>query len=122
MAIRLPPYGREFAQARRKGLIPRRLGFGHIVVNLEWREPSAAHPFICIPPGSDPASFDLTFVAGLHVTVSHNDRQAHRVPALVDALLVAGADRVDAANRDGLARGDSLDEAWPVFKREQPHG
>lgn len=114
----LPPYGRQFAGARARGLVPRRLGLGHLVVVLDWQEPSGAMPCIVIPPESDPATYDLGFVAGLHVTINHRDEHAGRVPSVVDALLAAGAVVVDAVNREALARGDGLEAAWPRFELE----
>lgn len=116
---RLPPHGKQFADARARGLTPRKLGLGHLVVLLDWREPCAAMPYIVIPPGTDLARLNMAFVAGLHVTINHTDMQSPRVPAVVDALLAAGAVRVDAVNRQALARGDGLDAAWPVFEREE---
>lgn len=104
----LPPHGRQFADARARGLIPRKLGLGHLVVTLDWHEPSGAMPRIIIPPGSDPARLNLAFVAGLHITISHADRHAARVPAVVDAV-----------NREALGRGEGLDSAWPRFEREE---
>ncbi len=118
MSSRLPPHGKQFADARAKGMTPRPKGLGHLVVLLDWREPCAAMPYIVIPPGSDMDLINLSFVAGLHITVSHTDEQSSRVLAVVDALLAAGAARVDAANRDALARGESLDAAWPTFEKE----
>lgn len=112
----LPPFGKRFAEARARGQVPRRRGLGHLVVVLNWREPSAAMPCIVFPPGSDPAAFDLGFVAGLHVTLNHGDIHVDRVAAVVAALLAAGADRVDAVNRDALTRGDDLAAAWPRFE------
>jgi hypothetical protein len=95
------------------------MGLGHLIVLLDWREPCAAMPYIIIPPDTDMDMVNMSFVAGLHVTISHTDQQSHRVQAVVDALLAAGAARVDAANRDALARGESLDAAWPTFEREE---
>jgi hypothetical protein len=57
-ARRLPPRGKQFADARARGLIPRKLGLGHLVVLLDWREPSGAMPYIVIPPGTDLARGD----------------------------------------------------------------
>lgn len=115
---RLPPHGKQFAEARARGLIPRKLGLGHLVATLDWNEPSGAMPHIIIPPGTDPARLNLAFVAGLHIAISHTDRHAARVPAVVDALLVAGAAVVDAVNCEGLARGEGMDSCWPRYERE----
>ncbi len=119
--LRHPPYARRFADARAKGFVPRRLGLGHLVAVLDWREPSGGMPRFVFPPDTDPAAFDLGFVAGLHITVNHSDKQAGRVAAVVDALLAAGAAVVEAVSREALARGDGLDAAWPRFEREGEH-
>lgn len=114
-ASRLPPFGKQFADARARGLVPKMRGLGHLVVVLDWDDPCASIPRIVIPPGADPAQFTLTFVAGLHVTINYADRHAARVLDVVDALLAAGAARVDAVNREALARSADLDAAWPSF-------
>ena len=106
-----PPFGKQFAQARKQGLVPRRLGLGNLVVTLDWKDKSGAHPKVVIPPGEDPASYDLSFVRGLFVTVIFNDEQFDRVQPIVDALLDAGADRVDSVNRDGVSE-------WRTHRRE----
>lgn len=118
-AAKLPPHGKQFADARARGLTPRRLGFGHMVVVLDWNQPTAAHAFIIVLDGVDPAGLNLSFCAGLHVTISHTDDKAHRVQHVIDALFAAGAGRVDACNLDALDRGDDLDAAWPRFYREE---
>ena len=118
MTRRLPPNGKQFAVARARGMTPRRKGLGHLVVTLDWNEPTAGMPHIIITPDTNLSTINLAFVAGLHVTISHTDQQAHRVQAVIDALFSAGAVRVDAVNRDALDRGESFDSAWPVFERE----
>lgn len=111
--MRLPPYGKPLADARRRGLVPRRLGLGHVVVTLGWHEPSAAHPRVVLPEEEAVEEFDLAFLCGLHVTVIHDDYDAHRVPDAVEALLAAGAAQVDAVNRDTLE--------WPRYEPGSRH-
>lgn len=119
---RLPAYAAELAAARRRGLVPRQLGYGHVAIVLNWDNRSTAGLYrIVIPPDVQPAALDLTFLAGLHVLLTHFDCESDRAAAAVDALLTAGADRVDAANLDAIDRGENLASAWPVYKREATH-
>lgn len=116
---RLPAFAAELAAARRRGLVPRRLGFGHVAVVLSWsnRATAGLHRIV-FPPDVHPAALDLTFLAGLHVLLTHFDDESDRAAAAVDALLTAGAARVDCANLDAIDRGEDLARAWPVYKRE----
>jgi hypothetical protein len=75
MNRRLPPHGKQFADASARGLTPRRKGLGHLVVLLDWHEPSGAMPFVVVPPDTDLDLVNLSFVAGLHITCSHTDQQ-----------------------------------------------
>ena len=115
---RLPAFAAELAAARRRGLVPRRLGFGHVAVVLNWDNRATAGLYLIVfPPDVHPAALDLTFLAGLHILLTHFDSESDRAAAAVDALLTAGADRVDAANLDAIDRGEGLAVAWPVYKR-----
>ena len=119
MSRRLPAYAAELAAARRRGLVPRHLGYGHVCVVLNWDNRSTAGLYrVVIQPDVQPAALDLTFLAGLHVLLTHFDSESDRAAADVDSLLTAGAARVDAANLDAIDRGEDLACAWPVFKRE----
>lgn len=114
-AKRLPPYGKQFNDARKNGQIPRRLGLGHLVCKMDWNEPSAANPCIVIPPEVDYLACDLSFVAGLHVTVLTGLAHRNRIMAVVNALLDSGAAMVDVIDRDALMDGKGLDYAWHRF-------
>ncbi|MCP5191189.1 MAG: hypothetical protein H6988_12505 [Pseudomonadales bacterium] len=50
--------------------------------------------------------------------VQHGPEDASRIPDLVDALLAAGVARVEAVDREALARGEPLEKCWPVFEQE----
>jgi hypothetical protein len=91
---------------------------GHVCVALHWDQTaSAGLPRIVCPPDQDPASFRWDFLAGLVVHVQYRHEDAHRVPALVDAMLAAGVARVEAVDRDGLERGEPLERCWPRFEQ-----
>jgi hypothetical protein len=116
---RLPAFAAELAAARRRGLVPRRLGFGHVAVVLNWDNRSTAGlRRIVLPPDVELAALDLGCLAGLHVLLTHTETESARAAAAVDALLAAGVWRIDAANLDAIDRGDDLARAWPVFDQE----
>jgi hypothetical protein len=104
-------------------LMLRLQGFGHIALVLRWDDHGTAGlPRVVVPADADVAALDFGFAEGLHVLVPHRDADAARVGAVVDALLAAGAARVDAVNREALARGNGLDACWPRFEQEGRHG
>jgi|GEM_PF-4405904 len=116
---RLPAFAAELAAARRRGLVPRRLGCGHVAVVLNWNNRATAGLHrIVFPPDVELDALDLGCMAGLHVLLTHTETESARAAAAVDALLAAGASRVDAANLDAIDRGDDLARAWPVFEQD----
>lgn len=116
---RLPPFAKALAEARARGLVPRRFGCGHVAVALDWDQVgSAGLPRVVCPPDQGPEAFDWRFLAGLVVHVQHGPEDASRIPDLVDALLAAGVARVEAVDREALARGEPLEKCWPVFEQE----
>jgi len=117
--MKLPPFSKRLAEARARGLVPRRFGYGHVCVALHWSQTaSAGLPRIVCPPDEEPASFRWDFLAGLTVHVQYWPEEAHRIPALVDALLAAGVARVETVDRDGFERGEPLAKCWPRFELE----
>ncbi len=96
-ARRLPPYARPIADARARGLTPRRLGGVHLTFTLNWRERRTGGAGRVVLPG-DPGAYDLRFVAGLDVRVAFATDDADRVPAAIDALFSAGARLVELVN------------------------
>lgn len=119
MKKRLPAFAAELAAARRRGLVPRRLGYGHVGLVLNWNNHATAglHRLV-LPPDVELDAVDLGCLAGLHVLLSHTESESARAAATVGALLAAGVHRVDAANLDAIDRGDDLAHAWPVFEQE----
>lgn len=117
---RLPPYAKVLAEARARGLVPRRLGAGHVCVALHWNQTATSGlPRIVCPPGEDPRSYCWDFLAGLSVYVHHFQADAGRIAPLVAALLDAGVERVEVINRDIMERQDVPVAAWwVVFDRE----
>jgi hypothetical protein len=115
---RLPPFGKAILEARQRGIKPRKMGLGHVVVNLHWKAPRAGMTRIVIPRDLNPADASLHFLAGLHCTLIYRRNDAARVQAAIDALLAAGATPVDVVNFDALKAGASLDACWPRFEQE----
>lgn len=115
---RLPAFAAELAAARRRGLVPRRLGFGHVAVVLSWNNKATAGLHrIVFPPDVEPDALDLDCLAGLHVLLTHTESESARAASSVNALLAAGVTRIDAANLDAIKRGDDLSSAWPIFEQ-----
>jgi hypothetical protein len=117
--LRLPAFAAELAAARRRGLVPRRLGCGHVAVVLNWNNRATAGLHrIVLPPQVELEAFDLDCLAGLHVLLTHTEAESARAAAAVNVLLTAGVSRIDAANLDAMERGDDLARAWPVFEQD----
>lgn len=118
IARRLPPYARPIADARARGLIPRRLSGVHLVVVLDWHERrTGAVPRIVLL--GDPASFDLRFLAGLDVRLPYTGRDAERVASAVDALLAAGAVSVETVHHDLREAGAPHHKWLTIHQREE---
>lgn len=116
---RLPAFAAELAAARRRGLVPRRLGFGHVALVLSWNNRATAGLHrIVLPPDVELDALYLGCLAGLHVLLSHTETESARAAAAVNALLAAGVSRIDAVNLDAIERGADLASAWPIFEQE----
>ncbi len=117
--LRLLAYAAELAAARRRGLVPRLLGLGHVSLVLGWNNHATGglHRLV-LPPDADLEDIDLSCLAGLHVLLTHTEAESARAAATVGALLAAGVRRVDVANLDAIDRGDDLSHAWPVFDQK----
>jgi len=114
---KLPPFAKTLSEARARGLIPRRLGGVHVAIALDWREVRTGGVHRIVLPGN-PAGFDLRCLAGLDVRVVHATHDASRVPAVVDAILEAGAITVEAVNFDLIDSGAPRDAWLTVYERE----
>ena len=116
---RLPPFSKQLAEARARGLVPRCFGCGHVCVALYWDQvTSAGLPRVVCPPGDAPDSFRWDFLAGLRVHIQHHQADADRIPLLVEALLADGVAAVEAVNLDLMRRGTPMEVYWPRFDRE----
>jgi hypothetical protein len=115
---RLPAYAAELAAARRRGLVPRQLGFGHVAVVVAWENRATAGLHrIVFPPDTPIAELDLTCFAGLNVFMTHHEADSARAAEAVERLLAAGAHWVETVNLDALDRGVDLMQAWVRFEQ-----
>jgi hypothetical protein len=112
MTKRLPPFGREILDARQRGYRPRKLGFGHLIINLDWQAPHAAMQRIVIPPDMPASSVNLSFVAGLHLTLIVGGDDVQRASDVAAECLKAGAEIVDVVDLPALAAGDDPAACW----------
>lgn len=79
---KFPPYGKQFDELRRKGLIP----FLHVVVSTDWNL-GVAYPRIVIPEDTKPEMFQFRYLAGLPVQIVHHDGETELVSGLIDEIL-----------------------------------
>jgi hypothetical protein len=93
-ARKLPPYGKQLMARRMAGEVPR-----EVIVSLSWKL-GAAFTRIVIPEDTAVDDLDLRALAGLDVTVVHHAEDAHRVPAVADAILAVRPRLVCACNVD----------------------
>lgn len=99
---RLPAYARELAAARRRGLVPKRQGLGHLVITFEWRQDCAPdYPVVVIPEDADPFyQLDWHFTAGLDVFIMHRTTDRARLVRLIRALHQAKAASIKTFDMD----------------------
>lgn len=77
--LRLPPFGRELMEVRRRGHVPAPGWCGsHVIVVLDdWRTAGSRYRLV-IPPNDDPTSFDFSGIAGLAVVLIHDSQHTER--------------------------------------------
>lgn len=120
---RLPPYAKPLANARRQGLMPRMKGFGHVAVVLDWQNTATAGLHRIVVPRDMPLEeLDLTCLRGLQVLLTYRQADAHRVEAVVDAILKAGAQWVEAANLDLFDQDEPMSKAMVRLQLWDDHG
>jgi hypothetical protein len=91
---RFPAFGRQLMQRRMSGEVPR-----EVIISLSWTLGRAFDRIVI--PGDVPAeNLDLRMLAGLDVTIAHHAEDAHRVPAVVDAVLAVKPRLLAAINVD----------------------
>lgn len=112
---RLPAYARELAAARSRGLVPKRLDLGHLVITFEWRTECAPdYPVVVIPEDADPLyQLDWHFAAGLDVFIMHRTSDRERLLRLVRALHQAKTASIKSFDMDlASSRMDGVHLNW----------
>jgi len=79
----LPPYGKQFMAMREAGKAPAKT----VMVSFDW-DLARAYPRIIIPEDANPAEIDFRFLAGLPVQIIYRSKDAHRVDAVVQEILL----------------------------------
>ena len=79
---RLPAYGKAFMVMRKSGRAPSL----RVMAVFDW-DVAKAYPRIVIPVDTPAEQLSLGFLAGLPVQVVYRRKDAHRVSALIDAIL-----------------------------------
>ncbi|WP_297326106.1 hypothetical protein [Nitrosomonas sp.] len=79
---KFPPYGKQFDEFRRKGLIPAQ----RVIVSTDWKL-GEAYPRILIPTDAKVDKLIFSYLAGLSVQIVHHTGEAELVGNLIDAIL-----------------------------------
>ena len=79
---RLPAYGKAFMTMRQSGKAP----CLRVMVTFDW-DLAKAYPRIVIADDTPAEQLSLGFLAGLPVQVVYRRKDAHRISALIDAIL-----------------------------------
>jgi hypothetical protein len=80
---RLPPYGKQLMAIREAGQVPSKT----VMVCFDWTV-ARAYPRIIIPADANPADLKFSFLAGIPVQIVYRRKDAHRVDALVQEILL----------------------------------
>jgi hypothetical protein len=96
----LPPFGRELAEARRRG------EFVNVFVHAgdhAWDRARRRAPpeVLCLPPDESADTYDWTVVKGLQITLIVWNRDEAFVDSFARALVIAGATLVAALTNQG---------------------
>ena len=81
-STRLPAYGKQFMSMRKSGKAPSL----RVMAVFDW-DLAKAYPRIVIADDTPAGEWNFSFLAGLPVQVVYRRKDAHRVSALIDAIL-----------------------------------
>lgn len=97
--LRLPAFGRELLELRRKGLVPNPRECIVCIDNWKWATNKTR---VVVAPDADPALLDFSMLADLDVTVPHSLKVTPpaRRDALLRALVRANPRRIYALDMD----------------------
>jgi hypothetical protein len=89
-AGKLPAYGRELLELRKRGLSPKRgFFFAHVIVVLDRWDLARGYQRLVIAPDDEPAALDFVAVAGLDVIIVWDSQRSaiDRLATTVEAVL-----------------------------------
>jgi hypothetical protein len=79
---RMPAYGKRIMEMRRSGKVPT----NRVMVTFDWSL-AKAYPRIVIADDMSADHLNFTYLAGLAVQVVYRQKDAHRISAIVAAIL-----------------------------------
>ena len=100
---RLPAYGKQFMTMRKSGRVPSL----RVMVAFDW-DLAKAYPRIVIADDTPAAGLNFSYLAGLPVQVVYRRKDAHRVSALIDAILEVNPSCLSAFAIDLVDTGDAV--------------
>jgi hypothetical protein len=101
-STRLPAYGKQFMSMRKSGRAPSL----RIMAVFDW-DLAKAYPRIVIADDTPATELNLSFLAGLPVQLVYRRKDAHRVSALIDAILEVNPSCLSAFAIDLVDTGDA---------------
>ena len=102
-STRLPAYGKQFMSMRKSGRAPSL----RVMVTFDW-DLAKAYPRIVIPDDTSAEQLNLGFLAGLPVQVVYRRKDAHRISALIDAVLGVNPSYLSTFALDLVDTGDCV--------------
>jgi hypothetical protein len=109
----LPPYGKQLMAIREAGRVPSHL----VMVCFDWK-PAKAYPRIVIPADANPAELEFSFLAGIPVQIVYGSKDAHRVDALVQEILLVNPSLLATFAHDLVDTCDALTLIKPYQRTE----
>ena len=102
-STRLPAYGKQFMAMRKSGRAPSL----RVIVTFDW-DLAKAYPRIVVPGDTPVGELNFSFLAGLPVQVVYRRKDAHRVSALIDAILAVNPSYLSTFALDLVDTGDAV--------------
>ena len=102
-STRLPAYGKQFMSMRKSGRAPSL----RVMAVFDW-DVAKAYPRIVIADDTPAGELNFSFLAGLPVQVVYRRKDAHRVSALIDAILEVNPSCLSTFAIDLVDSGDAV--------------
>ena len=102
-STRLPAYGKQFMTMRKSCRAPSL----RVMAVFDW-DLAKAYPRIVISDDIPAGELNLSFLAGLPVQIVYRRKDAHRVSALIDAILEVNPSSLTTFAFDLLDTGDAV--------------